>query len=62
MKLTHSDLVPGRKVRARTKEVRDFVIELGDLVDLYFYNGISYRIRWKSCGLGLSEIWMEKKN
>ena len=59
--LTHSDLVPGRKTRALTKEVRRFVLELGDTADLYFYNGISYRVKWKSCGLGMAEIWLEEK-
>ena len=59
--LTHEDLRPDRKVRATVKEVRRFVLELGDVADLYFYNGVSYQVRWKGCGLGMAEIWMEAK-
>lgn len=59
--LTDEDLVPGRKVRALAKEVRRFVLDLGDVTDLYFYKGISYVVRWKSCGLGMAEIWLEEK-
>lgn len=59
--LTHNDLIPGRKVRTLAKEVRRFVLELGDVADLYFYNGTSYQVRWKGCGLGMAEIWLEKK-
>lgn len=61
MKLTHDDLIPGRKVRSPTKEVRRFVLELGDVTDLYFYNGATYRVRWKGRGLGMAEMWLEKK-
>jgi len=57
--MTHDDLIPGRVVRAPTKEVRKFVLELGDTVDLYFYNGRSYTVKWKACGLGLTKVWME---
>lgn len=60
-KLEHEDLVPGRKVRALAKEVRRFVLELGDVADLYFYNGVSYSVQWKGCGLGMAEIWLEEK-
>ena len=59
--LTHDDLVPGRRVRSTIKTIRNFVLELGDVADLYFYNGVTYRVRWKGCGLGLAEIWLEKK-
>ena len=59
--LGHNDLVPGRKVRALTKEVRRFVLELGDTTECYFYQGISYVVKWKSCGLGMAEIWLEEK-
>lgn len=61
MTLTHDDLVPGRTVRAMADDVRKFVLELGDVADLYFYNGITYRVRWKGCGLGMAEIWLEEK-
>ena len=38
-----------------------FVLELGDVTDLYFYNGATYRVRWKGRGLGMAEMWLEKK-
>lgn len=59
--LKHDDLVPGRKVRALADDVRRFVLKLGDGTDLYFYNGVDYRVRWKGCGLGMAEIWLEKR-
>ena len=59
--LTHDDLTPGRRVRALADEVRRFVLELGDVTDLYYYNGVTYQVRWKGCGLGMAEIWLEKK-
>ena len=32
---SHNDLIPGRKTRALTKEVRRFVLDLGDTADLW---------------------------
>ena len=48
--LTIRDLVPGGKVRALVRDVRDFVLDLGSNADHTFYNGTAYRVRWGRTG------------
>ena len=55
------ELAPGQLVRARNKDVRDWLLEIGSLTKTWMYLGRMYVVRWKGVGLGLTEVWLEAK-
>ena len=56
------ELAPGQLVRAKNKDVREWLLEIGSLTRTWMYNGKMYVVRWKGIGLGLTEVWLEPKH
>jgi len=54
-------LAPGQRIRAKNKDVKEWLLEIGSLTEVWMYSGTMYVVKWKGVGLGLTEVWLEVK-